>query len=68
MIFASIYMCMLLTNWGQPNINNYSSILKAYTPNSISLWIKLGCSWLGVALFIWTIIAPKILTNRQFPG
>ena len=64
MIFASIYMCMLLTNWGDPSINNYSSVLNAYTPNSISFWIKIGCSWAGAFLLVWTIVAPRIFPDR----
>ena len=39
MIFACLYYCMLLTNWGSANIDD--SKTDFFENNSMSFWIKL---------------------------
>jgi len=34
--------------------------------NAASMWIKVISSWLGVALYGWSLIAPMVLTDREF--
>lgn len=58
---ATLYVMMTLTDWYQPNsdINSFSS-------NSAAVWVKIVSSWLCSALYLWTIVAPAVLTDREF--
>lgn len=31
-----------------------------------AVWVKMTSSWLGLGLFLWTLIAPAILPDRDF--
>ncbi|XP_061545139.1 serine incorporator 1 [Phycodurus eques] len=60
LFLASLYIMMTLTNWYSPNAD--------YTITSKwpAVWVKITCSWLCLTLYIWTLVAPMILTNRHF--
>lgn len=58
---ASLYVMMCLTNWYQPN-----SSLNSMNANAASMWIKVISSWVGLVLYGWSLIAPMILTDRDF--
>jgi serine incorporator 1/3 len=64
MIVTSCYMCCLITNWGEPAFDE--SIINSYKPSKTSYWVKIIISYIASILYIWTLIAPKILTNRKF--
>ncbi|XP_070758202.1 serine incorporator 1 isoform X2 [Enoplosus armatus] len=57
---ASLYIMMTLTNWYSPDAD--------YTVTSKwpAVWVKITSSWVCLALYIWTLVAPLILTNRDF--
>lgn len=70
---ASMYMAMLLTNWGSnqeaaatSNNASQSNVSDAYDLSNQSMWIKIVSQWITILLFVWSLIAPKILTNRDF--
>lgn len=60
LFLASLYIMMTLTNWYSPDTD--------YTLTSKwpAVWLKIASSWLCLALYIWTLVAPLILTNRDF--
>ncbi|CAI9719503.1 serine incorporator 3-like [Octopus vulgaris] len=58
---ASLYVMMTLTNWFRP-----SSDLKTLNSNLASMWVKIISCWLALALYVWTLVAPIILRNRDF--
>ncbi|XP_033950539.1 serine incorporator 2 [Pseudochaenichthys georgianus] len=58
---ASLYIMMTLTNWYMPDAA-YETI-KSTMP---SVWVKIASSWFGLAIFLWTLIAPVILSDRDF--
>ncbi|XP_053680994.1 serine incorporator 1 isoform X2 [Anopheles nili] len=60
-ITASLYVMMTLTNWYQPN-----SSLDTLNSNAASMWVKMVSSWMCVLLYGWTLVAPMILTDREF--
>ncbi|KAL4493646.1 hypothetical protein ABPG72_004139 [Tetrahymena utriculariae] len=64
MFFISIYTCMLITNWGSPDFS--ANTFQLYQESSASYWIKIIIAWLTAAIYIWTLIAPKIFPNRDF--
>ncbi|MCJ8749681.1 hypothetical protein PDJAM_G00179150 [Pangasius djambal] len=61
LILASLYIMMTLTNWYQPD-TNYKS-MQSTMP---AVWVKISSSWLALALYLWTLVAPLILSNRDF--
>jgi hypothetical protein len=58
---ASLYAMMTLTNWYQP-----SQTLSFFNMSSPAYWIKIVSSWFCLFLFLWTILAPFLLQNRDF--
>ncbi|XP_035488524.1 serine incorporator 1 isoform X1 [Scophthalmus maximus] len=60
LFLASLYIMMTLTNWYSPEAD--------YTVTSKwpAVWVKISSSWVCLALYIWTLLAPMILTNRDF--
>ncbi|XP_051519712.1 serine incorporator 1-like [Myxocyprinus asiaticus] len=61
LFLASLYMMMTLTSWYQPE-TDYAA-MKTSMP---SVWVKICSSWLGLGLYLWTLVAPLILTDRGF--
>ncbi|KAM7358876.1 serine incorporator TMS1 isoform 3-T3 [Cochliomyia hominivorax] len=60
-VCASLYVMMTLTNWYKPN-----SDIELFNANAASMWIKIISSWLGILIYGWSLVAPAILTNRDF--
>ncbi|XP_029283416.1 serine incorporator 1 [Cottoperca gobio] len=60
LFLASLYIMMTLTNWYSPDAD--------YTITSKwpAVWVKITSSWVCLALYVWTLVAPMILTNRDF--
>ncbi|KAK2914566.1 serine incorporator 1 [Channa argus] len=60
LFLASLYIMMTLTNWYSPDAD--------YTITSKwpAVWVKITSSWLCLALYVWTLVAPMVLTNRDF--
>ncbi|XP_065359699.1 serine incorporator 1 isoform X3 [Calliphora vicina] len=60
-VCASLYVMMTLTNWYKPN-----SDIELFNANAASMWIKIISSWLGILIYGWSLIAPAVLTDREF--
>ncbi|XP_048727691.2 serine incorporator 3-like isoform X2 [Ostrea edulis] len=58
---GSLYVMMTLTNWYSP-----SSDFKTLNANMPSVWVKIVSSWVCGALYIWTLVAPMVMRNREF--
>jgi hypothetical protein len=58
---ASLYIMMTLTHWYRP-----SSDLTAFNANEPAMWVKISSSWVCLAIYAWTLIAPLVLTDRAF--
>lgn len=58
---ATLYVMMTLTNWFTPNSN-----LTTLSSNMAAVWVKIVSSWICLALYTWTLVAPIILSNRTF--
>jgi len=66
MTAAAMYMAMLLTNWGSlQQVENPGSSI-SYDLSVESMWVKIVTEWLTGLLYIWSLIAPYVLTNREF--
>lgn len=60
MMGASMYMAMLLTDWGISEYNDSDSIRQG------NIWVKMISQWLIILLYIWSLYAPAILSEREF--
>uniref|UniRef100_A0A914HZ36 Serine incorporator n=1 Tax=Globodera rostochiensis TaxID=31243 RepID=A0A914HZ36_GLORO len=58
---ASLYVMMTLTSWYTP-----SDDLRYLNDNMASLWVRVVSSWLCVALYLWTLMAPVLFPDRDF--
>ncbi|XP_064412260.1 serine incorporator 1 [Latimeria chalumnae] len=61
LFLASLYIMMTLTNWYSPD-----SSYEMMTSKWPSVWVKISSSWICIALYVWTLMAPLVLTNREF--
>ncbi|RUS83458.1 hypothetical protein EGW08_008774 [Elysia chlorotica] len=61
LFLASLYVMMTLTNWFSP-----SSDVKKLNANMASVWVKMASSWVSIVLYVWTLVAPVILQDRDF--
>ena len=63
MMLAVLYFMMQLTNWGNPG--NADS--EHFENTMASVWVKMVTVWLCFAIYLWTLLAPLILSNcRDF--
>lgn len=61
LMLGSLYVMMTLTNWFSP-----SSDFSTLNSNMAAVWVKIASSWMCVVLYIWTLVAPVILKDRDF--
>lgn len=59
--FASLYVMMTLTSWNKPN-----AAVNETFDNAASMWIKIISSWMCSGIYIWTLVAPILLPDRDF--
>jgi hypothetical protein len=60
MASAACYACMLLTDWGE------ATSAKKSNPGMTSVWIQIVSQWVAALLYTWSLVAPYVLTGRQF--
>lgn len=58
---ATLYVMMTLTNWYKP-----TSDLTTLSSNEASVWVKIISSWICLSIYLWSLIAPVILPDRDF--
>uniref|UniRef100_A0A6G1SGS9 Putative serine incorporator n=1 Tax=Aceria tosichella TaxID=561515 RepID=A0A6G1SGS9_9ACAR len=58
---ASLFVMMTLTSWNEPTAK-----VSETHDNSSSMWVKMISSWLCSGLYIWTLVAPILLPDRDF--
>ncbi|KAF4325134.1 hypothetical protein BBO99_00000576 [Phytophthora kernoviae] len=60
MVLASLYMAMVLTNWGSPNGSSSKD------DEIVTMWVKAISQWVVSGLFLWTLVAPTVFPGRDF--
>lgn len=62
-ILVSGYYAMVLTNWATEQANTSIS-----SPQSgkAAMWIQAAGQWIAIAFYGWSLIAPNVLTDREF--
>uniref|UniRef100_A0A8D0SMW8 Serine incorporator 2 n=1 Tax=Sus scrofa TaxID=9823 RepID=A0A8D0SMW8_PIG len=60
LVLASLHVMMTLTNWYRPGETR--KMISTWT----AVWVKICASWAGLLLYLWTLVAPLLLPNRDF--
>ncbi|NXO01128.1 SERC2 protein, partial [Rhinopomastus cyanomelas] len=61
LLLAALYIMMTLTNWYRPDESS-----QALTSPWTAVWVKICSSWVGLLLYLWTLVAPLVLPKRDF--
>eukprot|EP01114_Cavostelium_apophysatum_P016411 TRINITY_DN465_c0_g1_i1.p1 TRINITY_DN465_c0_g1~~TRINITY_DN465_c0_g1_i1.p1 ORF type:complete len:434 (-),score=100.97 TRINITY_DN465_c0_g1_i1:50-1351(-) len=65
-VFAlgAFYIAMLMSDWR--TVYNPGHEDAKVDSGLAAVWVKVVSSWIGIALYIWTLIAPVALPNREW--
>jgi len=67
MFATSLYLAMLLTDWGVSHGDNTSDAQATrHNVGFASAWLKLAFTWACSTLYLWTLIAPRCCPDRDF--
>ncbi|XP_071433003.1 serine incorporator 2 [Pithys albifrons albifrons] len=61
LLLAALYIMMTLTNWYRPDES-----LQVLRSPWTAVWVKICSSWAGLLLYLWTLVAPLVLSDRDF--
>eukprot|EP00271_Cylindrocystis_brebissonii_P004734 TRINITY_DN16568_c0_g1_i1.p1 TRINITY_DN16568_c0_g1~~TRINITY_DN16568_c0_g1_i1.p1 ORF type:complete len:388 (+),score=28.38 TRINITY_DN16568_c0_g1_i1:831-1994(+) len=61
-MLGSMYMAMLLLGWDLNQTISHWGINQGW----VSVWVLMLSSWFAATLYVWTMIAPKVLSGRSF--
>ena len=64
LMVCSCHYSMILTNWGDPVVNNVKT--NYFSQNWVSFWIKMSMQWLSFFLFILANLIAKCFPDRDF--
>jgi hypothetical protein len=59
---ASMYLAMLFTNWETSSSGQRFQLDAGWA----STWVKMGSKWLCELPYVWSVVAPGVLVNREF--
>lgn len=59
---ASMYSAMLLTGWTSSSSGSSELIDVGWT----STWVRICTEWATAALYVWTLVAPLLISDREF--
>lgn len=62
-LLAAGYYAMALTNWVTEQEGRELNNPRA---GRAAMWIQASGQWIAITIYLWSLIAPKILTNRDF--
>eukprot|EP00055_Hartaetosiga_balthica_P008532 m.32078 g.32078 ORF g.32078 m.32078 type:complete len:434 (+) comp6360_c0_seq1:153-1454(+) len=63
-MLASFYLMMVITDWA--NIKDGHDATSHVGSGMASVWVQVVSSWIAAGLYIWTLVAPSCLPNRDF--
>lgn len=65
MSFASLYYSMVLSNWGSPIVNGENGP-EGFSSKWLAYGVIFAAQWIGILFFVWTLIAPRVCSSREF--
>lgn len=65
-VVASMYLAMLVTNWSGLTLDQDDDTTAVIGASIGAVWVKIVSSWVVVGLYMWTLVAPLVLTDRSF--
>jgi hypothetical protein len=60
---STLYVMMTLTNWYSPGNDK---TIETISENMTAVWVKIISSWMCFVVYMWTLIAPVVLPDRDF--
>lgn len=60
---AALYIMMVLTDWA---VIGHTDSTIDFEKGWTSVWVRMVSSWLVVLMYLWTLIAPLVLSDRVF--
>jgi len=64
-LLASMYLGMILTNWNVGAVAG-TDFQKGLDSGTVAVWVKMGSQWMCMLLYLWSLVAPFVLKNRDF--
>lgn len=64
MILASCYYAMLLSNWGDPTVNNDKTTY--FQANNFSVLMKFTSQFVCYGIFLWSLVGPIVFPDRDW--
>ncbi|XP_046864877.1 probable serine incorporator [Xenia sp. Carnegie-2017] len=61
-LIASLYIMMVMTNWVEPEKSTIENVQGTWA----AFWVKIITGWVCVMLYLWTLVAPICMPNRDF--
>jgi hypothetical protein len=55
---------MIVSHWGQVELDGHSGWMTAR--GTVSRWVNYAGAWASFLFYGWSLVAPLILTNREF--
>ncbi|OAJ44140.1 hypothetical protein BDEG_27406 [Batrachochytrium dendrobatidis JEL423] len=66
-ILTAFYMASVFTNWSVFSISTVAGVdLSAVDKGVGPMWVSVATSWINVLLYIWSLLAPIVFSNRDF--
>lgn len=78
MAAGALYMAMLLTNWGTGSVRDEAGtspsssgsgstvVVHSSSTGYAQMWVKIASQWVAIAIYVWTLIAPRCFPDRDF--
>eukprot|EP01111_Echinosteliopsis_oligospora_P007692 TRINITY_DN2295_c0_g1_i1.p1 TRINITY_DN2295_c0_g1~~TRINITY_DN2295_c0_g1_i1.p1 ORF type:complete len:462 (-),score=119.91 TRINITY_DN2295_c0_g1_i1:3-1388(-) len=68
---GAMYICMLLTNWmtfrsQEPTNSTSDDGAISVDSGMASTWIKIVSGWITIILYLWSLVAPVLLPDREW--
>jgi hypothetical protein len=57
------YVMMTICNWYSPGKD---VTIESINANMSAVWVKILSAWMCFAIYVWTLLAPAILPDRDF--
>ncbi|KAJ3323952.1 hypothetical protein HDV06_000928 [Boothiomyces sp. JEL0866] len=63
-LIAAMYLAMLITNWD--SVIFTEDDLAVVGKSMVAAWVKVVSSWLVLLIYLWTVVAPIVLPDRNW--